>query len=168
MNPLKSSARFALFELILVCSILTLLVGCVATPLATKPVTTHIVHIAGSGKKGGIVQDPVTGQYSLGYQSIFMGITTVPITTAMDTNGVIHFIEPDAVASYEILGKSGIFGSAGSTYTVAVGQKATQTLLGGAHLPVNSQFFSTNNPTFSPTLPTVASPQPAVAPIKPN
>lgn len=145
----------------------TLLTGCQATNLATHPVTTHVVHIAGSGKKLGIVQDPVTGQYSLGYQAIFIGVTTVPITTAQDTNGAVHFIEPDAVASYEIAGKNGIFGSAGSTYTVAVGQNAVQTLLGGQHIPVNGQFYGTNNILPQVVIPTVTTPAPATPPIKP-
>lgn len=145
-----------------------LFTGCQATSLAAHPVTTHVVHIAGSGKKLGIVQDPVTGQYSLGYQSIFVGVTTVPITTAQDTNGVVHFIEPDAVASYEIAGKNGIFGSAGSTYTVAVGQSAVQTLLGGQHLPVNGEFYSTNNVIpVQVSIPTVTTPVPSTPPIKP-
>lgn len=144
-----------------------LMTGCQATSLAKNPVTTHVVHIAGSGKKLGVVQDPVTGQYSLGYQSIFVGITTVPITTAMDTNGVVHFIEPDAVASYEISGKNGIFGSAGSTYTVAVGQNAVQTLLGGQHLPVNGGFYGTNNIVVQPVMPTATAPVPATPPLKP-
>jgi hypothetical protein len=151
------------------CASVVLFTGCAATPLATKPVTTHVVHIAGSGKKLGIVQDPVTGQYSLGYQSIFVGVTTVPITTAMDTNGVVHFIEPDAVASYEIAGKNGIFGSAGSTYTVAVGENAVQTILGGQHSPVNAGFYGTNNiVTSSPQPSTVSSPTPATPPITPS
>jgi len=141
--------------------------GCAVTPLASKPVTTHVVHVAGSGKKLGIVQDPVTGQYSLGYQSIFVGITTVPITTAQDTNGTIHFIEPDAVASYEVSAKPGWFGSAGSTYTVAVGQNAVQTLLGGQHPPVNAQYWTNANINVT-TLPTVSNPLPATPPIVPS
>jgi hypothetical protein len=143
-----------------------LFTGCQATSLATRPVSTHVVHIAGSGKKLGIVQDPVTGQYSLGYQSIFIGVTTVPITTAQDTNGTIHFIEPDAVASYEIAARPGLFGTAGSTYTVAVGPNAVQTLLGGQHQPINGVLW-VNAPTNQPTLQTVATPSPATPPINP-
>ena len=145
-----------------------LLSACAATPLATKPVSTHVVHIAGSGKKLGLVQDPVTGQYSLGYQSIFVGVTTVPITTAMDTNGTIHFIEPDAVASYEIAGKGGYFGSAGSTYTVAVGPNAVQTLLGGQHVPINGTYWTNQAANATLPLTTVTTPNPAVPPIVPS
>jgi hypothetical protein len=144
--------------------IAALAAGCAATPLATKPVTSHVVHIAGSGKKLGLVQDPVTGQYSLGYQSLFIGVTTVPITTAMDTNGTLRFIEPDAVASYEVAGKGGYFGAAGSTYTVAVGPNAVQTLIGGQHLPINSQLW-TNSSLNLATLPATAS---ATAPVTGN
>ena len=130
--------------------------GCAATPLAQKPVTTHVVHIAGSGKKLGLVEDPVTGQYSLGYQSIFVGITTVPVTTAMNTNGTVVFITPDAVASYEIAAKNGIFGSGGSTYTVAVGQSAVATLLGGQHPPVNLGYWTNSATSGTVSLPTTA------------
>jgi hypothetical protein len=147
-------------NLTLLAAIAGLAAGCAATPLATRPVTSHVVHIAGSGKKLGLVQDPVTGQYSLGYQSLFIGVTTVPITTAMDTNGTLRFIEPDAVASYEIAGKGGYFGAAGSTYTVAVGPNAVQTLIGGQHLPINSQLW-TNSSVNLATLPTTG---PAAAP----
>lgn len=155
------------FKILAGIGLCALLSGCVASPLATHPVTTHVVHIAGSGKKLGVVQDPVTGQYSLGYQSIFVGVTTVPITTAMDTNGVVQFIEPDAVASYEVAGKNGIFGSAGSTYTVAVGQGAVQTMLGGQHVPINGQFYGTNNIVAQPVQATVTSPVATAQPIKP-
>jgi len=146
----------SLFTLALAGLAAAFLAGCAATPLATKPVTTHVVHIAGSGKKLGLVQDPVTGQYSMGYQSIFVGVTTVPVSISQDTNGTITYIEPDVVASYEIAGKTGIFGSGGSTYTVAVGKQAVQTMLGGGHPPINTQFYSTNNPTVMPTLTTTA------------
>ena len=141
--------------------------GCTATNLATKPVSTHVVHIAGSGKKLGLVQDPVTGQYSLGYQSVFVGVTTIPITTAQDTNGTIRFIEPDVVTSYEIAGKGGFFGSAGSTYTVAVGTQAVQTLLGGAHVPINGTYWTNQAANHTLAVPTTANAAVAV-PIVPS
>ena len=162
-NKIASSLILGLFAIAAV-----FMSGCAATPLATKPVSTHVVHIAGSGKKLGLVQDPVTGQYSLGYQSIFVGVTTVPITTAMDTNGTIHFIEPDAVASYEIAGKGGYFGSAGSTYTVAVGPNAVQTLLGGQHVPINGTYWTNQAANATLPLTTVTTPNPAVPPIVPS
>ena len=128
----------------IIASLLTVtvtLTGC-QTSIATRPVTTHVVQVVGTGKKLGIVEDPVTGMYSAGYQSIMVAITTVPVETAQDTNGMIKFITPDAVASYEINGQSGLFGKAGSTYTVAVGPKAVDTLLGGMHLPVNENIVT--------------------------
>ena len=91
------------------------------------------------------MQDPVTAQYSLGYQSIMVGVMTVPVSTAMDTNGSVRFIVPDAVASYEIAGKAGFFGGAGSTYTVAVGPNAVGTLLGGQHPPINGPIWTNLN-----------------------
>ena len=72
------------------------------------------------------------------------------------------------MASYEIAGKSGIFGSGGSTYTVAVGSNAVQTMLGAMHYPVNEQFYSTNNIVLAPTLPTTANAAPTPVPIVPS
>lgn len=156
--------------LVAICASLVLFTGCgTPTSLATRPVTTHVIQVTGSGKKLGVVEDPVTGQYSLGYQSIIVGVTTVPVTTAVDTNGAVRFIEPDVVTSYEIAGKNGIFGSAGSTYTVAVGKEGVATLLGGNHPPVNEGFYGTNNTmTYSSQPSTVSSPTPAVPPITPS
>lgn len=133
--------------------------GCSSTTLATRPVTTHVVQVVGSGKKLGLVQDPVTAQYSLGYQSILIGLMTVPITTAMDTNGAVKYLVPDAVASYEIAGKAGFFGGAGSTYTVAVGPNAVGTLLGGQHPPINGALWTNLNINVT-SLPLANSPVP--------
>jgi|GEM_PF-2577986 len=159
--------KFKVLTVLTLGAIATLFAGCSSTDLLKHPSTTHIVDAKLSVKKLGAVQDPVSGQYSLGYQSGFVGLTTIPITTAMDTNGTIHFIVPDATISYEVGGKSGIFGSGGSTYTLAVGQNAVQTLLGGQHFPINGGFYSTNNVVVQPVMATVTSPVPTVPPIKP-
>lgn len=117
--------------------------GTAAQALKTPP-PTHVVHLTGSGKKGGLVYDPLTGQASLGYMAIYMTLTTVPIYAYTDTNGVPHLLTPDVSESYEIAGKSFLFGAAGSTHTLATGNGVI-TQIGGEHQPINEGFYGTNN-----------------------
>ena len=126
-----------------------ILTGCASNTAMTK---THVYQASGKGIKFGIVQDPVTGQYSLGYQSIFAGAMIVPIDVAVATNGTVSAVVPDAVMSYEIGGKGTFFGSGDSTVTFAVGPNAVNTLLGGQHIPINGVYW-TNSSTGVSTLP---------------
>ena len=135
--------------------------GC-TTNLNSK--TTHVFQASGKGIKLGIVQDPVTGQYSLGYQSIFAGAMVVPIMAVQSTNGgPVLITTPDAVMSYELGGKGTFFGSGSSTVTFAVGPNAVQTILGGQHPPNNSPYWTksapgqTTLPVNGTTVPTVTS-----------
>ena len=130
--------------------------GCASN---TNLKTPHVFQASGKGIKVGIVQDPVTGQYSLGYQSIFAGAMVVPINVAVGTNGEVSAVVPDAVMSYEISGKPTFFGSGGSTVTFAVGPNAVGTLLGGQHPPINSPYW-TNSSTGVSTLPISGTGQP--------
>jgi len=123
--------------------------GCASN---TNLKTPHVYQASGKGIKLGVVQDPVTGQYSLGYQSIFAGAMVVPINVAVGTNGEVSAVVPDAVMSYEISGKPTFFGSGGSTVTFAVGPNAVGTLLGGQHPPINAPYW-TNSSTGVSTLP---------------
>ncbi len=136
---------------------ITCLTGCANLSLAQKPATTHVVQVTGKVLKGGLVEDPVTGQYSLGYESGYLTVITVPISLAQNTNGEIYYAVPDVAQSYEVTGKNGLFGSAGSTYTVAVGQRGVSTLLGGQHLPVNEGIYGTNNVMVYQAAPSLAS-----------
>ena len=123
--------------------------------------TAHVFQASGKGIKFGIVQDPVTGQYSFGYQSIFAGAMVVPIMAVQDTNGgPVQITTPDAVMSYELGGKGTFFGSGDSTVTFAVGPNAVQTILGGQHPPINSPYWTNSASGLSTTLPTVGSPTP--------
>jgi len=71
-----------------------LFTGCASTAAQAvkSPPPSHVVHLTGSGKKGGIVYDPLTGQASLGYLSVYATLTTVPIYAYQDTNGVPHLL----------------------------------------------------------------------------
>lgn len=104
---------------------------------ATSPSKSHIVHIAGVGTKGGIVQDPVTGMYSLGLQRVQADLLTIPIMFSTNKDGTIVVILPDVVASYEVSSHSPIFGNVGATMTMATGTNAVWTVLGGQHQPIN-------------------------------
>ena len=141
-------------------SALILMPGC-ASGLNSK--TAHVFQGAGKGLKLGVVQDPVTGQYSLGYQSLYLGTMLVPIFAVQSTNGgPVVVTTPDAVMSYEVGGKGTFFGSASSTCTFAVGPNAVGSLLGGQHLPINSPYW-TNSATGNSTLPLNGTVTPTVA-----
>ena len=101
--------------------------GCASN---TNLKTPHVYQASGKGIKFGLVQDPVTGQYSFGFQSLYAGGMVVPINVAVGTNGEVNAVVPDAVMSYEIGGKGTFFGSADSTVTFAVGPNAVQTIPG--------------------------------------
>jgi len=136
----------------------------IATGCGTDPnrKAVRVFQAAGAGRKLGIVQDPVTGQYSLGYQSITAGAMIVPIEWTIASNGVPQVTVPDAAASFEIGAKPYFFGSAAQTMTFAVGSNAVQTLLGGNHPPINEPYW-TNSYSAPPTsLPLTATPVPTV------
>jgi hypothetical protein len=139
-----------------------LLAGCSSTSLVTHPVTTHVVQVSGKLLSGGVVMDPVTGQNTLGYKSGYVTVTTIPVSIAADTNGVVRYLVPEVATSFEVAGKNIIFGSAGTTYTLATGDKAVGTLLGGQHLPVNEGFYGTNNVIAYAQPATVTAPVPTV------
>ena len=116
--------------------------------------TPHVVQGAGKVLQFGVVQDPVTGQYSLGYRSGFLGGMVVPVMAVVNpSNGAVTFVTPDAVMSYELGGRGTFFGNAASTVTFATGPNATQTLLGGMHLPINSPYWTNSAAGLSQTLP---------------
>jgi hypothetical protein len=119
--------------------------GCASQTLIQHPVTTHVVQISGKVINAGIVEDPVTGQNSVGYKTGWLTVTTIPLTVYSDTNGVAHYAVPPVCLSFEVAGKGILFGSAGSTYTLATGDSAVNSMLGGAHLPVNNGFYGPNN-----------------------
>ena len=136
-----------------------LLTGCASN---TNLKTPHVYQASGKGIKFGVVQDPVTGQYSFGFQSLYAGGMIVPINVSVNTNGQVNAIVPDAVMSYEIGGKGTFFGSADSTVTFAVGPNAVQTLLGGQHIPVNSPYWTNSATGLSTSLPTATTTTPTV------
>ena len=121
--------------------------GCASNPNTSK--VTHTYQAAGKAIKFGVVQDPITGQYSLGYQSGFIGGEIVPIFVVTNDAGAITVVMPDTVESYEIGGKGGFFGSAASTVTFATGPSAVQTLLGGQHPPINMPYWTNANITIT-------------------
>ena len=123
----------------------TLLTGCAGQSLLQHPVTTHVVQISGKVINAGVVEDPVTGQNSLGYKTGWLTVTTIPLTVYSDTNGAAHYAVPPVCLSFEVAGKGILFGSAGSTYTLATGDSAVNSMLGGNHLPVNNGFYGPNN-----------------------
>jgi hypothetical protein len=140
-------------------AVIVLGTGCASNLNST---TTHVFQASGKGIKFGIVQDPVTGQYSLGYQSIFAGAMIVPIMAVQGTNGgPVTITTPDAVMSYELGGKGTFFGSGNSTVTFAVGPNAVASLLGGMHYPINTPYWTNSASGLSTTLPINGTIQPA-------
>ena len=128
--------------------------GCASRPVS-NPAPSHVVSIVGSGKKLGITQDPLTQLYQLGYASVFGGLLTVPVTFGFDQahTNMLVIRTPNVVARYEIGGKATFFGSAGTTYTVAVGTEACNTLLGGQSPPMNLGYWTNSAVGLSQTLP---------------
>jgi len=114
--------------------------GCASNPNSNK--IPHAYQAAGKVIAFGVVQDPVTGQYSLGYRSGFLGGSVVPIFAVATSNGGTAIVMPDTVMSYEVGGKGGFFGSAASTVTFATGANAVQTMLGGMHIPINAPYWT--------------------------
>jgi hypothetical protein len=125
--------------------------------------TPHVYQASGKGIKFGVVQDPVTGQYSIGCQSLYAGGMLVPITVAVGTNGQVNAVVPDAVMSYEIGGKGTFFGSAESTVTFAVGPNAVATVLGGQHAPINEPYWTNAASGLTSSLPLSSTVTPATA-----
>jgi hypothetical protein len=130
-------------------AIITLALGCSTDP---NKKTVRVFQAAGSGRKVGLVQDPVTGQYSLGYQSVILAGMIVPITITTTSNGVVATC-PDAVMSYEVGAKPYFFGSAECTITCATGANAVQTLLGGQHVPINEPYWTNSATGLASSLP---------------
>lgn len=116
------------------CVAATALTGCKSTP----DTTSHIWQIGGTGTKAGIVQDPITGMYSVGLQRVQIVNTIIPCRVITNSAGEQKFITPDVNASYEVSGHNAIFGNVGLTETLATGTNAVATILGGNHQPINA------------------------------
>lgn len=112
--------------------------------LLANPSKSHVVQVAVKAIDGGIVVDPVTGQNTLGYRTGYVTVTTIPVVTSQTTNGQVVMCTPDVATAFEVSGKSGIFGSAGSSYRLATGNNGMNTLLINAP-PINEGFYGTNN-----------------------
>ncbi len=142
MKKMLSTIGVAAFAL----ATITLPTGCAsnASKLLASPPPSHIVHLVVSGKKGSIGYDTMTGQAAIGYGSVYASLTTIPIYSSTDTNGQLRLLVPPANISYEIAGKGIMFGSAGSTFTLATGD-GVLTQIGGEHQPINEGFYGTNN-----------------------
>lgn len=125
---------------------LGLLVLVVASGCASDPAKLQNKRrvIAGSGAVTslGISENPMTGLYEAALKHGAMSFLVVP-SEYNATNGT--WSTPDAVMSYEPQGRNGIFGVAGATTTIAVGSNAVNTLLGGAHYPINQNLVGSTN-----------------------
>jgi len=143
---MKNKIQFVILELVVL-----IIAGCATNPNTTK--VPHAYQAAGKVIAFGVVQDPVTGQYSLGYRSGFLGGSVVPIFSVLGTNGEISIVMPDTVMSYEVGGKGGFFGSAASTVTFATGANAVATLIGGMHIPINAPYWTNSAVGIAVSLP---------------
>lgn len=103
----------------------------------------HVYHISGDGTSLGVTQNPTTQAYELGLKRIHTTLTIIPIVYQTNALGNITAVIPDTVVSDEINARSGVFGGAGGTITIATGTNAVQTLLGGMHVPINEGTGST-------------------------
>ena len=144
MQKFKFILSLAAIAAIGVCTSLTSGCASSAKTLLASPPAHHIVHITGNGNKDGIVYDPLTGQASLGVVDVYASLTTIPVFCSTGTNGQITLLVPDVSESFELAGKSFLFGSAGQTHTLASGNGVI-TQVGGQHQPINEGFYSTNN-----------------------
>jgi len=116
-----------------------------ASKLLAHPPTTHVVHVTGNGNKYGIGYDTLTGQAMLGVAEIYASVTTIPVFVYVNpSNGVPTLLCPNESESFEIAGKSMLFGSQGITHTLAT-ERGVYTQVGGAHQPINEGFYGTNN-----------------------
>lgn len=129
---------------------ITLASGCASDP---NKHTSRVVGGAGKGYKIGIGENAVSQLYELGLQDVDMAAMVVPITEIISSNGVATVVTPDAILSAEYGGKATFFGSGSSTYTIAVGVNACNTLLGGMHMPINSPYWTNSAVGLSQTLP---------------
>jgi hypothetical protein len=132
------------------CLLIGLLAGCTTDP---NKHTARVIGGAGKVVKGGIGENPVTGLYELTVQDGDEAAMVVPITEVVSSNGAVNVIIPDAVLSAEYGGKATFFGSGSSTYTIAVGPNAVNSLLGGMHVPINSPYWTNSAVGLSQSLP---------------
>jgi hypothetical protein len=131
---------------------LTLATGCASDP---NKHTARVIGGAGKVLKAGIGENPITGLYELQLADGDAAAMVVPLIYRADTNSPsgLTVIVPDAVLSAEYGGKATFFGSGSSTYTIAVGPNAVNTLLGGMHVPINSPYWTNSAVGLSQSLP---------------
>lgn len=98
----------------------------------------HVWTASQDGTTVGVTENPTTQLYELGVKRVHSHITMIPIIFETNAMGNIRAVIPDVVVSDEINARSGIFGGAGGTITVATGTNAVQTILGGQHQPINT------------------------------
>jgi len=127
---------------------ITISTGCksasTAASLLKAPPPSHITHVGVKVRKGGIGDDPMLGEATLGYWSGYATITTVPVWFGVASNGVPWAVVPNFSEGFMDQGKSMIFGSAGSSDRLSTGQAGCNT--GLAQTPdINWGFYGTNN-----------------------
>lgn len=114
----------------------TLLLG--GTGCSLNPSKSHVIHVGTVGTKAGISQNPITGVYELSLQRVQADLVSVPIMFTTNRNGDVVVIIPSLVQSWEVNAHNAIFGNVSSTETMATGDNAVQTTLGGQHQPINA------------------------------
>lgn len=132
---------------------------------ALNPSKSHVIHIGAVGTKIGIVQDPISGMYSLSAQRVQADLITIPIMFTTNKAGDVVVIIPDVVHSFEVNAHNAVFGNVSTTTTMATGTNAVHTTLGGQHQPINAGVGTGSN---LPAQPVVApAPQALSAPGTP-
>lgn len=116
---------------------LIILLGLFATGCKLPNDVAHVYTISADGTSLGVTQNPATQAYELGLKRVHTHVSIIPIMWQSTSNGLMVAVIPDTVVSDEINARSGIFGGAGGTITVATGTNAVATLLGGGHVPIN-------------------------------
>lgn len=130
--PLLSPKQAGATGLILALLVPLLLVGC-----QNNKDIAHVWTASQDGTTVGVTENPTTQLYELGVKRVHSHVTMIPIIFETNNVGNIRAVIPDVVVSDEINARSGIFGGAGGTITVATGTNAVGTLLGGGHVPIN-------------------------------
>ena len=130
MNPKPP----CLFALIILGGLAFTGTGCGTTQTANAPIKGKVIGGNVSLTKLGVTENLFTGAYELGTERGQLTGAVVPMYYDPISR---TWSSPDFVMSYEAQARNGMFGSAGGTFTYAIGSNAVWTMLGGNHLPIN-------------------------------
>jgi hypothetical protein len=138
----------------IILSLIVLIAGLAAGCASHSPSKGYIEDLTVTGLKLGVQQDPITYQAQLGVMRFWATWTSVPVFTWTNpVTGQIGGWLPDVIKRYETTARSGIFGGAGITATLATGSNAMGSATAVTVPPINHD-AATQMPIAAPVLPT--------------